>query len=130
MANPRRAATPELCRWVCAANSGSSATIEMSSGAAHAADISNAAAASINLAINVNGLTNLIQDPHGAPRPLQGKNFTSSCRSTTSPIGKLWAPRVPRTCRGRRRTLTNDRIHAVRANGLARGGRTGGSERN
>jgi hypothetical protein len=105
MVNPRRTATPELCRWVCAANSGSSATIETSSGAAHAADI-NGAAASVNLVINVNVLTNVIQDPQGAPRPLQGKNFTSSCRSTTSPIGKLCAPRVPRACSGQRRTLT------------------------
>lgn len=62
--------------WVCAGKSGSSALIEFSSGTPHATDIVDDAAAGVNMTINVNGLTNVMQEPQGGITTVQGKNFT------------------------------------------------------
>jgi hypothetical protein len=68
--------------WVCAEKPGSGSIVEFSSGDAHAADITDDFASGINLTINVNGLSRVLQEPASAITTVQGKNFTQTIEAT------------------------------------------------
>jgi hypothetical protein len=68
--------------WVCVEKPGSGSVVEISSGDAHAGNITDDFAAGKNLTVNVNGLTNVLQEPASAITTVQGKNFTQTIEAT------------------------------------------------